>query len=220
MKKIRRWLILSFLIALTLACLAFLFVNVNRGILVPQATPAPVIEAVDLLSQETTIARDLQAAPWQGLRFLPNEKEWRFYGWTGETRQIKYSVPFDLIKVYYLEADGSLTFTWVTTGVDIPGEGYHAAALSPVQPDQLVAVRLFGKHVGQWGVDWNACDGEYCRLAAMIDSMLILDDKGTGVSNGFIKYGWEPPTYPLYGFLSWSIEPATEQLAVAASPKE
>ena len=39
----------------------------------------------------------------------------------------------------------------------------------------------------------------------MIDTMLVLDDQGTGLSNGFIRYGWEPPTYPYYGFLCWLI---------------
>jgi hypothetical protein len=53
----------------------------------------------------------------------------------------------------------------------------------------------------------------------MIDSMLILDDQGTGLSNGFIKYGWEPPTYPLYGFLVWSIEPASEAPALVSTTK-
>lgn len=219
MKKIGRWLLLSFLIALSLACLVFLFINVNRGIVIPQGTPVPDTEAVDVHGQDAAIAQHLKDAPWQGLRFLTKEQEWRFYGWTGELRQVKYSVPFDLIKVYYLEADGGLAYTWVATGADIPGEGYHNAALSPVHPGQLVAVRLFGKHVGQWGVDWNDCNSEYCHLAAMIDSMLILDDQGTGLSNGFIKYGWEPPTYPLYGFLVWSIEPASEAPALASTAK-
>ena len=39
----------------------------------------------------------------------------------------------------------------------------------------------------------------------MIDIMLVLDDQGTRVSNGFIRYGWAPPTYPYYGFLCWQI---------------
>ncbi|MCK7481104.1 MAG: hypothetical protein M0C28_30795 [Candidatus Moduliflexus flocculans] len=58
--------------------------------------------------------------------FFQLEQEWRFYGWTGETRQIKFMTTFDLIKVYYLQADGDLTFTWVTTGVEIPGKGYQS----------------------------------------------------------------------------------------------
>lgn len=217
MKRFHRWLIAIILIACSLACLAFLFVNVNRGIMLPQATAEPTLETVSLRSQEIKISKELLGAPWQGLRFLPTEQEWRFYGWTGETRQIKFMTTFDLIKVYYLQADGDLTFTWVTTGVEIPGEGYQSAALSTVQPGQIVAVRLFGKHVGQWGVDWSGCDSEYCRLANTIDTMLILDDKGTGLSNGFIRHGWEPPTYPMYGFLCWSIEPAVEHPVQAST---
>ena len=76
---------------------------------------------MDLRGQEEKVSKELLDAPWQGLRFLPTEQEWRFYGWTGETRQIKFMTTFDLIKVYYLQADGDLTFTWVTTGVEISG---------------------------------------------------------------------------------------------------
>ena len=211
MKRIRRWLIPIFLIAFSLGCLAFLFVNVNRGITLPQQTLTPTAETVDLRSQTERISKELLAAPWQGLRFLPKEKEWRFYGWTGETSQIEINAAYDLIKVYYLQADGDLTFTWVAIGIEILGKGYQSVALSAVHPEQLVAVRLFGKHVGQWGVDWTDCDSEYCSLASMIDTMLILDDQGTGLSNGFIQYGWEPPTYPMYGFLCWTIDPMTER---------
>jgi hypothetical protein len=100
--------------------------------------------------------------------------------------------------------------------VEIPGHITNLP-LSTVQPGQIVAVRLFGKHVGQWGVDWSDCDSEYCRLANTIDTMLILDDQGTGLSNGFIRYGWEPPTYPMYGFLCWSIEPAVEHPVQAST---
>ena len=41
MKRFRRWFIIAILIACSLACLAFLFVNVNRGIMLPQATAEP-----------------------------------------------------------------------------------------------------------------------------------------------------------------------------------
>lgn len=210
MKKILRWIILTLLLALACGCVSFLFINVNRGIVIPQETPAATVEAVDVQCREDVIARNLKDAPWQGLRFLPEQQEWRFYGWTGETRQIKFSVPFDLIKVYYLEKDGDLTYTWVATGAEIPGQGYRSSALKPVQSGQVVAVRLFGKHVSQWGIEWGECKSELCNLASMVDTMLVLDDKGTGVSNGFIRYGWQPPTYPFYGFLIWSIEPAFE----------
>jgi hypothetical protein len=38
------------------------------------------------------------------------------------------------------------------------------------------------------------------HLAQMLDTMIVLNDVGTGLTNGFIRYGWEPPTYPKYGF--------------------
>jgi hypothetical protein len=208
-KKQHRWLILSAVIVLILAGLIFLLINLNRGIFLPHEKHAAPVVVVDDHNPEQAILHHLQAAPWQGLHFIPRDKEWRFYGWTGETRRITFSVPFDLIKVYYLEADGRLAYTWVTTGVQIPGENYFSTALSPVHPGQLVAVRLFGKYVGQWGVDWNDCDSQFCHLAALIDTILVLDDEGTGLSNGFIQYGWEPPSSPMYGFLCWSIEPVT-----------
>lgn len=217
MKKIRRWLIPILLIACSMACLVFLFINVNRGIMLPQETPVPTPEIADPRGQADKISKELLGSPWQGLRFLPTEKEWRFYGWTGETGQVKLNATYDLIKVYYLQADGDLTFTWVATGVEIPGEGYHSVALATVHPGQIVAVRLFGQHVGQWGVDWSDCDSEYCHLASMVDTMLILDDQGTGLSNGFIRYGWEPPTYPMYGFLCWMIDPMSEHSTQVSS---
>ncbi|HZW03877.1 MAG TPA: hypothetical protein VFF68_08115 [Anaerolineaceae bacterium] len=219
MKKILRWLILAALATSTLTCLVFLFDNVNYGIVLPRPTPTATPETLDPRGQAEHIARSLRNAPWQGLRFLSAEKEWRFYGWTGETRQIKIIVPFDLIKVYYLQEGGDLTFTWVATGADIPGHGYYQVATSPVEPGQLVAIRLQGEHVGLWGVDWEDCDSEYCHLAAMIDTILVLDDKGTGLSNGFIKFGWEPPTYPMYGFLCWSIEPVVSNSQLVAMGK-
>jgi hypothetical protein len=214
MKKMSHWLITVLFLCLVLACLTllliFLFTNINRQMVIPPTTPVPNGEAVDVQGQEDAIVRQLKDAPWQGLRFLPQDKEWRFYGWTGETRQIKFSVPFDLIKVYYLDKDGALTYTWVATGADIPGQGYQSVALEPVQTGQMVAVRLFGKHVSQWGVEWEECKSELCSLSNMVDTILVLDNKGTGVSNGFIRYGWQPPTYPFYGFLIWPIEPAFE----------
>ena len=45
----------------------------------------------------------------------------------------------------------------------------------------------------------------------MIDTTLILDDQGTGITNGFIRFGWQPPSYPMYGFLVWQIRPYNEK---------
>ena len=216
MRKFGRWLIMIALVAVCLACFTFMFATINRGIILPEETPPAVSGTVGLAGQEALIARRLRAAPWQGLRFLTGQQEWRFYGWTGETQRVQLTVPFDLIRVWYLEADGDLAFTWVATGIEIPGEGYQPAGLSPLMPGQLVAVRLFGKHVSIWGVDWNACGSRYCRLAALADTMIVLDDKGTGVTNGFIRYGWEPPAYPMYGFLSWTMEPVEDPVLPAA----
>lgn len=217
MKKFLRWIILALFLAVGFGCFSFLFINVNRGIVVPVPSQTPAPNSIDPAAQEESIRRALRDAPWQGLRFLPEEKEWRFYGYTGETRTFQFSVPFDLIKVYYLEEDGQLSFTWVATGADIPGKGYYQAALAGVAPAELVAVRLRGEHVGLWGVDWEACDAEFCQIANMIDTILILDDRGTGISNGFIKYGWEPPTSPMYGFLCWALEPVGKPIVQAYS---
>ena len=70
MKRFRRWFIIAILIAWSLACLAFLFVNVNRGIMLPQATAQPTLETVDLRGQYEEISKELLGVPWQGLRFL------------------------------------------------------------------------------------------------------------------------------------------------------
>lgn len=51
---------------------------------------------------------------------------------------------------------------------------------------------------------------------AKIDTILTLDDKGTGITNGFIREGWQPPTYPMYGFLCWQVRLVDETDATAA----
>ena len=209
MKRIKKILLLLLAIGLTIACLSFLFINVNRGIVIPEPEPMNPIDVVDVQAQEKLIAARLREAPWQGLRFLPEHKEWRFYAVAGEQRKINLIAPFDLIKVYFLQADGVLSYTWAATGVDIPGEGYYAVAVSPLQAGDLLEVAVSGAYVTQFGVYWEDCDTEFCHLAQMIDTTLILDDKGTGLTNGFSRYGWEPPSYPMYGFLCWQIRPYT-----------
>ena len=64
MKRFRRWFIIAILIACSLACLAFLFVNVNRGIMLPQATAEPTLETVDLRGQDR---RNLERAARRAL---------------------------------------------------------------------------------------------------------------------------------------------------------
>lgn len=209
MNRILKYALLAFVAVLTAACVLFLGVNINRGITVPEPTQAPTTEAMDVRDQQRHIIHKLEEAPWQGLRFLPGEKEWRFYAVAGETRKVKLSAQFDLVKVHFLQADGDLDYTWAATGVDIPGHVYYSAASAPVTEGEVIEVAINGDYVAQNGVYWEDCDTEYCRLASMVDTVIILDDEGTGLTNGFIRYGWEPPTYPMYGFLCWLIRPYT-----------
>ena len=45
----------------------------------------------------------------------------------------------------------------------------------------------------------------YPSSPPMIDIMVVLNDQGSGVSNGFIRNSWELPTYPYNGFRCWQI---------------
>lgn len=193
-----------------LACPVFTYLDVRREspeTPVKMDAPEPV---VDVRQAEQERAEKLRSAPWQGLRFLPEAREWRFYAVAGEKRKIKLIAPFDLVRVYFLQADGHLSSTWVAEGVEIAGQGYYTAASAPVTDGDLVEVAVAGDYVYQTGVNWEACGSEYCHLAQLIDTTLILDDKGTGITNGFIRYGWQPPSHPLYGFLVWQIRPYNE----------
>ena len=218
-KKIVKFVLISLILFLMVSCLGFLFVNINRPILShPVATP--VGNAEDVQQWESQTISRLRKAPWQGLRYLSEKNEWRFYALAGETRQVDLIVPFDLIKVYYLEADGDLDFTWVNTGLAIPGQDYYSTTSGDIQADNLVEVVLTGDHVTRSGARWDLCKSEYCHLAEMIDTILILDDQGTGITNGFIRYGWEQPAYPYYGFLCWDIRQAGEEVAVNETSRE
>lgn len=218
-KKIVRFVLISLLLFLAISCLGFLFVIVNRPILDHQAS-IPVVEGEDVYRWEREAISKLRKAPWQGLRYISEKNEWRFYALAGETRQIKLMVPFDLIKVYYLESDGELNFTWVNTGLAIPGQDYLTTTSISINADNLVEVVLNGEHVSRYGVRWDLCDSEYCRLVEMIDTIIILDDKGTGITNGFIRYGWEPPASPMYGFLCWYLRPVNEEIPVIEISRE
>jgi hypothetical protein len=167
--------------------------------------------AEDIPAKNRERVKKLRQAPWQGLRYLRDERTWRFYALTGETGKINLLQPMSLIKVFYLESDGNLAFTWAATEIRFQGRSAYRLAKEPLQEGQLVAIQLQGDIVNPNGVDWEDCKLEYCRIAQSIDTLLVLDDKGTGISNGFIRYGWAPPTYPLYGFLLWQIYPAENQ---------
>lgn len=219
LNKMTRIVVAVSLLLLVAGCLVILFVIVNRPILDAEKTVESV-EGVDVESWEKSVRRQLRQAPWQGLRYLPEENEWRFYAIAGESRDINLVVPFDLIKVYYLEADGDLDFTWVNTAADIPGVGRLEMTSGAIGTGQLVEVVLRGEHVARFGVRWDLCESEYCRVANLIDTIIILDDKGTGITNGFIQNGWEPPASPMYGFLCWEIRPAGSDAVAITSPEE
>lgn len=161
----------------------------------------------DLTPEQIAIRERLLNAPWMGVRYLYNSKEWRFYAITGETQQIEMVHTFNLVKLYYLLGNGRMSFTWGATSVDRSSPQNLVLAASPLSPGTLVSVSLRGDNVSSGGVDWKACDSFYCRVAQTVDTILILDDQGTGISNGFIRYGWQPPSSPMYGFLCWYIDP-------------
>lgn len=211
-----RKLLIAACILAVLGCLVFAFIVINSGITIQDPAQPVTSTGIDVREKERELIDQLRTAPWQGLRFLSDEREWRFYGVAREEREVNIIQTFRLIKVFYLQSDGDLAFTWVTLGVEIPGQGYVAVGDAEIQSGDLIAVSLKGEHVFQSGVVWDDCSSEYCRLAQRIDTILILDDEGTGITNGFIREGWQPPTYPMYGFLCWQVRLVDETDATAA----
>jgi len=204
MNRILKWLLIVVLLILTVGCLVFVFANLNAFMKV-DPTPLRVEVSEDVNRTKQDLEDKLRNAPWQGLRYIREERTWRFYGVAGETKQIDLIQPMSLVKVYYLEADSDLSFTWAATEIQFAGKSVFSLTSQPIREGQLIGVQLKGDYVTQNGVYWEDCESEYCHLAQRIDTMLVLDDLGTGVSNGFIRNGWEPPTYPYYGFLCWQI---------------
>lgn len=169
--------------------------------------PTPFKADEDRSTTLASVKTQLLAAPWQGPRYLPGERSWRFYGVAGERRRVDLFYPADLVKIYYLQADGEVRFTWAAIQIQLPGQTALHLAHPSVQDGQLVGVQLRGAHVNPSGVSWRDCPTELCRLAEQIDGLLVLDDQGTGITNGFIRHGWEPPTAPMYGYLTWQVFP-------------
>lgn len=194
---------------LVTGCAMFMVINLNA---LSKGNPPPdkADPGEDLLGRNREMAEKLRQAPWQGLRYLREERTWRFYALTGETRTIDLIQPMSLIKVFYMGEGGEINFTWVTTEIRFRGKAVFPLAPEVLEGGQLVAVQLQGDYVNPSGVYWQDCDLEYCRIAQMIDTMLYMDDKGTGISNGFIRNGWAPPTDPLFGFLCWQIKALEE----------
>ena len=175
-----RKLLIAACILAVLGCLVFALMVMNSGITIRDPVSSNKSIGIDVRAEEGASIDQLRNAPWQGLRFLSEEREWRFYGVAGEEREVNIIQPFRLIKVYYLRSDGDLAFTWAALGVEFPNQGYVAAADADIQSGDLIAVSLKGEHVFQSGVVWEDCSSEYCRLAQRIDTILVLDDKGTG----------------------------------------
>ena len=48
MKRLKKIFLLLLAIGLTIACLSFLFINVNRGIVIPKSEPMDPIDVVDV----------------------------------------------------------------------------------------------------------------------------------------------------------------------------
>jgi hypothetical protein len=210
MSRVVKVIFLGVFALLVTFCLIFMIANLNA---LNENTPVnTAVDAVEDLTRENRERVEiLRQAPWQGLRYLREERTWRFYGLAGETQEIDVIQPMTLIKIFYLTTDGELTFTWAATEIRFRGKPVYPLAKEAIQEGQLVAVQLQGDYIVPSGVYWKDCQLEYCRIAEMIDTRLVLDDKGTGISNGFIRYGWAPPTYPLYGFLLWQIYPVENQ---------
>ena len=185
MNRFLKWILIVVFLLVVVGCLVFVFMNLNASMKM-DPTPIKVEVSEDVNRAKQELEDKLRNAPWQGLRFIREERTWRFYGVAGETRQIDFIQPFSLVKVYYLEADGDLSFTWAATEIQFAGMPAYSLTSQPIRESQLIAVQLKGDYVTQNGVYWEDCDSEYCHLAQMIDTMLVLDDQGpvylTGLS--------------------------------------
>jgi hypothetical protein len=207
--------LIGVVVLVCLCCLVFGVLSLLRGGQKGLSSVEPTPGANS--SNMGEIVTRLDAAPWRGLRFLPEQSEWCFYAVAGERSSIEIVAPFDVLKVYYLEPNGALSTTWVSLGVAIPGGGYYSTASAAIQPGDLVEVAIGGPYVSQDGVDWDLCDTAYCRLAQTVDTSLVLDDQGTGLTNAFIRTGHEPPLHPMYGFLCWQVRPIADAPALLSS---
>jgi hypothetical protein len=202
------WKIVLLCLSLCLftGCLWFAIRNINQQI-ITDIPPAMATTQSTPSEGQSSVVQKLQRAPWQGLRYIREDNIWRFYGVAGESRQIDWVYPMTVRKIFYLLPDQHLTHTWVLEDVRFPEEEKDNQSTQALRVGNLVAVQLSGSYVTQDGVDWQACGTKFCKLADQLDHILVLDDQGTGISNGFIRYGWLPPLYPDYGILCWQLIP-------------
>ena len=206
MKKGWKIIFLCLSLCLFVGCLWFMISNINQQIITDMPPTMAAMQNTPS-EEQTSVVQELQEAPWQGLRYLREDNIWRFYGVVGESRQIDWVYPMTVRKVFYLLPDQQLTHTWILEDVQFPRDETENKSTLNLRVGNFVAVQLTGDYVTQDGVDWQACGTKYCKLADQLDHILVLDDQGTGISNGFIRYGWQPPKYPDYGILCWQLIP-------------
>ncbi|MFH2039174.1 MAG: hypothetical protein ABIJ65_07035, partial [Chloroflexota bacterium] len=140
MKKRTIVFLIGMLFLLLMSCMSFLIGNLN-------ALAMPVIgtQVANPIPEPTpTVLEKLQSAPWQGLRYLEAENTWRFYGVTGESRQIDMIYPMTLIKVYYLGAQEQVFHTWVASTIVFPNQQIQSLADEGQTVGELVAVQVSG----------------------------------------------------------------------------
>ena len=107
MKLMKRILLVGGCVLALFGYLAFVQYVIHAGKAIPENIKPASADQVDVRSTEQAMEMQLRAAPWQGLRFLSKEGEWRFYAVAGEQRQVDLIVPFNLVKIFYLEEDGN-----------------------------------------------------------------------------------------------------------------
>jgi hypothetical protein len=138
MNRFLKWILIVVFLLVVVGCLVFVFVNLNASMKV-DPTPIKVEVSEDVNRTKQELEDKLRNAPWQGLRFIREERTWRFYGVAGETKQIDFIQPFSLDKVYYLEADGDLSFTWAATEIHFAGKPAYSLTSQPIRENQLMA---------------------------------------------------------------------------------
>ena len=167
MSRVVKWILIGIILLLFGSCLMFVLFNLNALMkTVPPPTKVEISEDVNHVNRE--IESKLRNVPWQGLRFIRDERIWRFYGVAGETKQIDLIQPISLVKVYYLESDGDLSFTWAATEIQFSGKPAYSLTSHPIREGQVIGVQLKGDYVTHNGVYWEDCESDYCHLAQMI----------------------------------------------------
>lgn len=78
-----RKLLIAACILAVLGCLVFALIK-QRHYHPEYTVPSNNPYEIDVRADEEASIDQLRTAPWQGLRFLSDEREWRFYGVAGK----------------------------------------------------------------------------------------------------------------------------------------